>query len=82
MLYVAVFVIAAAIDFVYAVFLRHQNAGNVARAVGYGGLLSILGWISVWAFLDNYWMAIPEILGTCVGIGFGTYLNKKSWHEN
>ncbi len=77
MTYLLVFLIAASIDLLYAVFLKYNADGKVVGATAIGGLLSVLGWVSVWFFLDNYWIAIPEILGTCVGIAVGVYLTRR-----
>jgi inner membrane protein involved in colicin E2 resistance len=65
---VAVFIAAAAIDYVEAFYVRAVADGRAHRAALYSVLMYVIGCVGFFAVLEvSWWLMVPECAGLWVG---------------
>ena len=67
MMWLAVFVSVAVLDFVWAHYTIAVNRSQPVKAGGYAALIMLLGGLAAVGYVNDPWMLIPACLGAFTG---------------
>lgn len=70
MSWLVVFAVCAAMDFAWAVYIRHTADSHAFLSASWAVMVFLLGAIGIIAYTENHWLLIPA----CAGCFAGTYL--------
>lgn len=64
---VTVFIAAAIVDVLWALYIRRTAQGAATPAAVYAGLLFLVGAYNTLSYMQNPWLLVPLVLGSSVG---------------
>ena len=73
---IIMFILGFITDAVWALYIRKVNEKNKLISAIYSVIIVLLGYLSIGAFLINYWLLIFDLIGVFLGTYYSTEIEK------